>query len=38
MNDAPIGIPNMMFTMVWQALLLAASVGLVVLAAWAVVS
>ncbi len=38
MSDMNVGIPNMMFTMLWQALLLAASIGLVVLAAWAAVS
>lgn len=36
MSDAPIGIPNMMLTMVWQAMLLAVSIGLIVLAAWTV--
>jgi len=38
MSDAAAGIPNMMFTMVWQALLLTASIGLIVLAAWAAFS
>jgi hypothetical protein len=38
MSDATGSIPNMMFTMVWQALLLTASVGLVVLMAWAAFS